>query len=474
VGGRSSPGHCVDYLLVEARVGVGGSAVDQQTRTSILPNGLRVATCTVPHARSLAAVLRLAAGARHDPAGKAGLAHLVEHAAASGSVAHPSSRALAGLVERVGGWTDAATEAEATVYRAGVPARHADRALAVLAETALRPLLTDAIVAHEREVIRHELADGVDDAGRADELAARALWGDHPLAADPAGTADSVARLTAEDVRGFAATAYTAPAAVLAVVGPLPHDAALALAEAAFAAMPAGPGRPAGPTPVVRPPGRGLRLARTDAAQVQVRLVFPGLAAGDPDEPASWVLDALLGGPRAAGRVFDRLREQLGLAYEAGTAAESYSDAGVYTVHAAVAPGAVVRAVEAIAAEVAAVHAGVADAEVAEAIEYMVGWNEMAADGFDGFADGMAEDLQLRGHPRTLSDVAAALSAVTTAVVRRVSARVLDPAGARLVLVGPVDAVDADALLRAAGILAADAPRVRRIARRAARPLGRS
>src|SRR6185436_18392695 len=115
---------------------------------------------TVSHARSLAAVLRFAAGARHDPPGQAGLAHLVEHAAASGTAAYPTARALAGLVERVGGWTDAATEAEATVYRAGVPARHADHALAVLAETALRPLLTDAAVAHERAVIRHELADG--------------------------------------------------------------------------------------------------------------------------------------------------------------------------------------------------------------------------------------------------------------------------------------------------------------------------
>src|SRR5947207_861434 len=85
------------------------------------------------------------------------------------------------------GRTRAATEAEATVYRASVPARQAERALAVLAETVLSPLLTDAIVAHEREVIRHELADGVDDAERADELAARSLWGDHPLAADPAG-----------------------------------------------------------------------------------------------------------------------------------------------------------------------------------------------------------------------------------------------------------------------------------------------
>jgi predicted Zn-dependent peptidase len=424
----------------------------------------------VPYARSLAAVLRLAAGARHDPPGQAGLAHLVEHAAASGTAAHPTARALAGLVERVGGWTDAATEAEATVYRASTPARHADRALAVLAETALRPLLSDAIVAHEREVIRHELADGVDDAERADELAARSLWGDHPLAADPAGTVESVAGLSAEDVRGFAAAAYTGPAAALAVVGPLPHDAVRALAAAAFAAMPTGPGLPAGPAPAVRARGRGLRLARADAERVQLRLVFPGLATGDPDEAALWVLDALLGGPRAAGRVFDRLREQLGLAYEAGTAAESYSDAGVYTVHAAVAPGAAVRAVDAIAAEVAAIRAGVADAEVAEAVEYMIGWNEMAADGFDGFADGMAEDLQLRGRPRTLTDVAAALAGVTAASVRRVAARVLDPASARLVLVGPVDGVDADALLRAAGIVAADAPRVRRVARRAVRP----
>src|SRR5215210_4442788 len=110
-----------DLPRADDRAEAGRGTVDQQTRTSTLPSGLRVATCTVPHARSLAAVLRLAAGARHDPPGHAGLAHLVEHAAASGTAAHPTARALAGLVERVGGWTDAATEAEATIYRASVP-----------------------------------------------------------------------------------------------------------------------------------------------------------------------------------------------------------------------------------------------------------------------------------------------------------------------------------------------------------------
>jgi predicted Zn-dependent peptidase len=411
-------------------------------------------------------VARVGVGSRHDPAGKGGLAHLAEHVAASGTDAYPTARALAAVAERVGGYTDAETDLEATSFRAAVPARHAARAVEVLAETVVRPRLDDAAVARERSVVRHELAEGTDDAERADELAARALWGDHPLARDPAGTAESVGGLTPEDVRALVRRGYTGPACVVAAVGPLEHAAVLELVGQAFAGIPDGPAPPPARTPVVRPRGRALRAERSDGERVQVRLVFPGLAAPDPDQPALWVLDAVLDAGRAGGRVYDRLREQLGVVYAAGAAATSYRDAGLYAVHASVAPRAVVRAVEAAWAEVTAVRAGLTAGEVAEAVEYLVGWNEMAADAFDGFADHLAEDVLALGRPRTLEATTALIAAVTPADVARAAARVLDPVQARVVLVGPWAGVGVDALRRVIGAVDPAAPRARRFARR--------
>ncbi|HEY3082934.1 MAG TPA: pitrilysin family protein [Chloroflexota bacterium] len=439
---------------------------------STLPTGLRLATCTVPHARSFTAVARLAVGSRHDPPGKDGLAHLAEHVAASGTDAYPTASALAAVAERVGGYTDAETDPEATSFRAAVPARHAERALEVLAETIVRPRLDPVAIARERGVVRHELAEGTDDAERADELAARALWGDHPLARDPAGTRESVAALTAEDVRAFAESAYTGPACVVAAVGPLDHEAVVEMVGRAFAGIPASTAPPSAHAPVVRPRGRGLWAERSDAERLQLRLVFPGLAAGDPDQPALWVVDALLDAGRAGGRVYDRLREQLGVVYEAGAAPTSYRDGGLYAVHASVAPRDVVRALEAAWAEASAVRAGLSAAEVAEAVEYLVGWNEMAADAFEGFADHLARDVLDLGGPRTLEETTVLIAAVTPDDVARVAARVLDPARARIVVVGPWAGADADALRRVIGAVDATAPPARRFARRRVRGKG--
>jgi predicted Zn-dependent peptidase len=420
----------------------------------------------VPHARSFTAVVRVGVGSRHDPPGKDGLAHLAEHVAASGTAAYPTASALAAVAERVGGYTDAETDPEATSFRAAVPARHAARALEVLAETIVRPRLDEAAIGRERGVVRHELSEGTDDAERADELAARALWGDHPLARDPAGTRRSVAGLSAEDVRSFVHASYTGPASVVAAVGPLDHDAVVELVGPAFAGIPPGPPPPSARAPAVRARGRGLWAERSDAERVQLRLAFPGLPAPDPQQPALWVLDALLDAGRAGGRVYERLREQLGVVYEAGAAPTSYRDAGLYTVHASVAPRDVVRALEAAWAETRALLAGLTEGEVAEAVEYLVGWNEMAADAFEGFADHLARDVLDLGRPRTLEETTVLIASVTPDDVARVAARVLDPAQARIAVVGPWAAGDADALRRVIGAIDPAAPPARRFARR--------
>ena len=105
-----------------------------------LPNGLRLLTASIPHARSATVSFYVGAGSRYEGAAEAGISHLVEHLCFKGSERWPTARAISEAIEGVGGVLNAGTDRELTVYYAKVPAAHLDLAMSVVADLVVRPV----------------------------------------------------------------------------------------------------------------------------------------------------------------------------------------------------------------------------------------------------------------------------------------------------------------------------------------------
>jgi len=310
------------------------------TRT-VLPGGLRVVTESMPGVRSASIGIWVPVGSRDETPTLAGTSHFLEHLLFKGT-ARRSALDIAKAMDAVGGEFNAFTEKEHTCYYAIVLDRDLPLALDVVADVVLGATVTGADVDVERGVVLEEIAMRDDDPGELahDEFAA-ALYGDVPLGRPILGTEASILALARRQVYGYYRRRYTTDAMVVSAAGNLEHDEVVRLVRTAFAgrldpdSVPVLPRRGGGRP---RPPSRPTTLRPDDTEQANLVIGSHGLSRHDPRRFAVGVLSAALGGGMSS-RLFQRVREERGLAYSVYSFSSSYSDSGMFCVYAGCQPG---------------------------------------------------------------------------------------------------------------------------------------
>ena len=401
-----------------------------------MSNGLTVATERIPSALSISAGAWVGVGARDETDDLSGVSHFLEHLLFKGSDDR-SAREISQMVDRVGGDINAFTSKEYTAYYTRLPARHQALGIGLLGEVLTQPALRPEDIDNERHVILEELA--MDD-DSPDDVAHRAfmshLFPDHALGRETAGSVETVEAITTQDVRGFFGSHYRAGSSVVAVSGPLDHDAAVEQVEAAFAAMPAGDGRVARREPGTASSGE---VIDDDTEQVHLVLGMQSLRRDDPDREALDVVNHVFGGGLSS-RLFDEIRERRGLAYSVYSGVSAYADTGAFTIYAGTQPAHATEVLELIHEQLALlIKDGITDDELDIAKGYLTGAFELGLEDTGSRMARAAGLLVTTGGIRPVADQVARWDAVGHADTRRVIERILDQP-ITVVALGPVDA----------------------------------
>jgi len=412
---------------------------------SVLPNGLRVLTQAMPAARSVSVGLFVGVGSRHEDLDRAGLSHLLEHLVFKGTAGHPDPGGLSEAIEGCGGSVNAATDRELTVYSARVPAEAADRALEVVADLVLRPLLRRSDLVAEKPVIVDEIRMYIDSPGdHVFSLFDQLLFGDHALGREIAGTPRSVRRATHAAVLDHWATWYRPEHLVLAVAGRIEHEAVLDAAAAwprqpdltAARAARKGTVETSLRPPIAGPPG-AVRVDHRRLSQGNLCLGMPGVSRDDPDRWALDLLGAVLGDGMSS-RLFLELRERRSLAYDVSTFAATYSDCGTFGVHAGFDPDKARDVVGAVLAELdRVVQEPVSTTELERARAYTRGRLLLRMEETGAVMSWLGTGESLLPRILTVDEVIAKLAAVTQEDLLRVARRFVRPELARLAVLGP-------------------------------------
>ncbi|MDT4943207.1 MAG: hypothetical protein QOJ34_3296, partial [Pseudonocardiales bacterium] len=311
------------------------------TRT-VLPGGLRVVSEAMPGVRSASVGIWVPVGSRDESPALAGTSHFLEHLLFKGTTRR-SALDIANAMDAVGGEFNAFTEKEHTCFYATVLDRDLPLALDIVSDVVLDATMAANDVDVERGVVLEEIAMRDDDPADLvhDEFAAT-LFGDRPLGRPILGSEESIRALTRRQIHGYYRRRYTADGMVVSVAGNVSHDEVLRLVRKAFAgrldiargslpARPGGDGRS-------RPPVTAAMVRPDDTEQANLVLGCHGLSRHDPRRFASGVLSAAIGGGMSS-RLFQRVREERGLAYSVYSFTSSYSDAGMFGVYAGCQPG---------------------------------------------------------------------------------------------------------------------------------------
>ena len=314
-------------------------------RSGQLDNGVQVLSQTMEGVASVAVGAWVRRGGAHDPAKRTGLSHFLEHMAFKGTETR-SAQEIAISLESVGGSLGAYTAREHTGYEARVLSRHLPVATEVLADLVSGPVFDPRELEREKEVVIEEIA-AVDDApdDLVFDLHGDRLWRDHPYGRPILGTRETVTAISPADVANFHRDASTGGNVVVAAAGRVDQDAFRALAERWFGDLEASDGAPELDMPPAPVPG--VAWAERDSAQAHLVTAWSTPGHSHPGRYALILLSEALGGGMSS-RLFQRVREELALAYAVYSFQSFYTQAGVLGTYIATRPRSVAAALEAV------------------------------------------------------------------------------------------------------------------------------
>ncbi len=392
----------------------------------VLPNGLKVYSVLDATTPYVSVQVWYNVGAKDDPAGRSGFAHLFEHLMFKGTRDMPPEY-IDRLTEDIGGANNASTDSDYTEYDEIIPANHLEQLLWAEAERMSSLVVDQANFISERSVVEAELRQtfSSDPYGRLFEQdIPGAAFARHPYHRSPLGSVADLNAASLADVEAFHARYYRPDNANLIVAGNFDPKRLEAWVDKYFGAI----ARPTTPIPRVaaaEPPRTGVRLVDAYAPNVPlpaVVLTYAAPAAACADAAALRVLDAIL----THG---DASRLDVSLVHRRHLAEQVFSDvdlrqqAGLFEVGAVVANGRTLEQGEsALRAAVQRLRVRhVTAAELQAAKNQLVTELLQGRETIDGLATAIGEAVVVKGDAAHVNTDLPALQAVTAADVQRVA-----------------------------------------------------
>jgi len=308
-------------------------------QTTRLPNGIAVLTEHMPGLRSVTAGIWVRRGSRHESPELNGICHFIEHAVFKGTRVR-SARDIAVETDRLGGHLDAYTIHEMTGFTTKVADTALSQAIELLEDLVSHPRFEQEDLEREQKVILEEMKMVEDTPDELlGELFNAAYFPNQPLGRPIEGTRETVPTFDHKTTVAFHAQEFSYNNLVVAAAGNVDHNRLLELVGRAFNGCESGAGaRPHtidGGRP--RPAAPILIEQKNELEQAHLVLATPWPSALHEDRYAASLLASIIGGGTSS-RLWQKVREERGLAYSVGAAGSAFSDVGVFNVYAGTSP----------------------------------------------------------------------------------------------------------------------------------------
>ena len=301
-------------------------AATGEFKKTTLKNGLRVLTERLPAVRSVSLGVWIDVGSRHEAPLENGVSHLIEHMLFKGTERR-TAKEIALSLESLGGALNGWTSREHTCYTARILDEHMADAVDVLADLTCHPKMTAHNLSREKLVICEEIKETMDTpSDRIHDVFSRAYWGNHALGNPIMGSQENIMAMTRARMMNFYRRHYQAGSIVVAASGSVPHEKLVKLAREQFSFP---EGVPEHAPLATRTELRKIEVVPDEGAQTHFCLGVPGISYGDKGRMAVQVLNTYLGGGMSSV-LFQKIREEKGLAYTVYTFHDFYRDSGVF------------------------------------------------------------------------------------------------------------------------------------------------
>jgi predicted Zn-dependent peptidase len=417
----------------------GFTAGPQVFGRTLLPSGVRVVTEELAGRPTVSLGVWVGSGSRVERPGLEGGAHFIEHLLFKGTRKRTAA-ALAKEIDAIGGHLDAFTSREYTAFYLNLLVDHVERGMDILADILLRSTFPAIEVERERRVILEEIRSAEDNPEDcAYELLVQGFWGDSPLGRPILGRPKSVGAVPRARLLKFFDEHYRSGNLVFAAAGGITHEGVERLWRRHFP-FPKRTHTHARQSPPRVTPGFYSRAR--DLEQTYLNYACAGLEQEHADRYALYVLNTIIGGSMSS-RLFQEVREKRGLAYSVFSSHTAYRDAGLFTISVGTRPDQAAKVVRIVRRELARIAAHAPGAkEVARARDHLKGNLVLGLESGGHRMMKLAKQEIYFGRQFTIADTLERIDEVGPDQLRRLAARLFDPARSAWSAVGPAASLE--------------------------------
>ncbi|MDR0595929.1 MAG: insulinase family protein [Clostridiales Family XIII bacterium] len=420
----------------------------------ILPNGITLMSEYLPYVQSAAVGVWALAGAvdesEWDEAGgtgagqgesapaacgeaPAGISHLIEHMLFKGTESR-SAKEIAEEVDSMGGLINAFTGKEATCYYIKTLSEHLGESIDLLGDMVLHSSIDEGELAKEKNVVFEEMnmiEDSPEDLGH--DLLDEAVFAGSPLGNRIIGYKETVGSVGRAEIFDYTAKRYAAGNIVISVAGNFDEGKLATRVESAFGEASGGRGSRAAQSS----PHTPTFLSRAkDIEQSHIFLGRRGVGLEADDYYAFTLFNSILGGSMSS-RLFQKIREEKGLAYSVYSMSNSFVGDGEFMIYAGVGDGNERVTVDAIREETERLASeGASDEELAKVKEQSKGVYVFGRENIQTRMFSTGKNELLMGRVYTPDEVIAGIESVTSGDISRIAAQCADLAGYSAVIIG--------------------------------------
>ena len=428
-----------------------------------LSNGIRVVLERMSYFKTAAFGVFVRVGSVNETRENNGISHVIEHMLFQGTKKR-TARQLAADTAAIGDNVNAFTSKEYTAYYGVTLSEYLPRLIELIGDMLNHSIMDEDALKKEKGVILEEI-DMYDDSPEdlVHELLQKQVWKDHPLGFLISGEKDVVRRISRDEILDFMKKHYTADHMVLSVAGHFDENEIYALLEEAFGKVEqSGEARLAaarsaldGARPKDSPYHReypkskkadvsgpcyipGFCTREKEIEQLHMNLAFPSISTEDPEKYTLAVMNSVLGGSNNS-RLFQVIREELGLAYSVYSYGSSYETAGLFQIDVTLNPSQAEIAFDRIFAEIEKLKASrVQESELGIHVSQVRTELAMSQESPRSRMNANARAVLFRGKIESLKHASDAVAAVGPDSIQKFASKYLDPSLASLCLVGPV------------------------------------
>ena len=403
----------------------------------VLKNGLRVIVVPMQDNPTATVLVLVEAGSKYETKKINGISHFLEHMCFKGTTKRPKAIDISKELDALGSQYNAFTAQEYTGYYAKADGRHWKKIFNVVSDIYLNSTFPEAEIEKEKGVIIEEINMYEDLPNRhVQDLVMKLLYGDQPAVWNVAGEKKNILKMKRDDFMRYKKAHYLPEATVLIVAGQVAEKEVMREANKIFGNIQRG--KKTSKVKVQenqKKPAALVSFKKTD--QTHFVLALRSYNLFDKKDAALSVLGAILGGGMSS-RLFQKLREEMGVGYYVRAYNDAYTDHGFFQISAGVDNKRIEEVIRAVMAELKKLKKEkVSEEELCKTKEYLIGNMKLSLESSDDLANFYGGEEILKRSIKTPEQKARELRKVTAGQIQALAKGIFKKSKLNLALIGP-------------------------------------